>query len=227
MNHYFRNRVHAGRLLAARLTHYAKRTDVLVLALPRGGVPVAFEIAIALNAPLDVFLVRKLGVPSHEELAMGAIAAGGIRVLDEDVVGYLRIPEAVIDKVAAREQRELDRRAKAYRGDRAPHHIDGKTVIVVDDGLATGSTMHAAVDAIRKQHPARVIVAVPVAPLATYRDFESLADEIVTAIVPQELDGVGRWYEDFSQTSDEDVRFLLKEAESLMPAPHLTSWKGG
>jgi putative phosphoribosyl transferase len=219
--HHFRNRVHAGRLLAARLMEYAKRDDVIVLALPRGGVPVAFEIAVALEVPLDVFLVRKLGVPGHEELAMGAIAPGGIRVLNEDVVDYLGVSEAVIDKVAAREQKELDRRAKAYREDRPARNIEGKTVIVVDDGLATGSTMHAATDAIRKQHPARVVVAVPVAALATYRDFESLADEIVSVIVPQDLDGIGRWYEDFSQTSDDEVRFLLKEAESLSLSPHL------
>jgi len=215
MNHHFKNRVHAGRQLATRLMGYAKRDDVVVLALPRGGVPVAFEIAVALEVPLDVFLVRKLGVPGREELAMGAIAAGGIRVLQEDVVDYLGISDVAIERIAAREQREIDRQAEVYREDRPARSIRGKTVIVVDDGLATGSTMHAAIDAIRKQHPAQVVVAVPVAPLATYRDFQSLADEIVSVIVPQELDGVGRWYEDFSQISDDEVRFLLKEAESL------------
>jgi len=216
--------MHAGRLLAGKLAMYANRPDVVVLALPRGGVPVGFEVATALNATLDVFLVRKLGVPGHQELAMGAIATGDVRVLNEEVISYLGISEDAIAAVAAAEQRELERRTMEYRGTRPPQHLKGRTVIVVDDGLATGSTMHAAVDAIRKQHPARIVVAVPVAPLSTCHDFESIADEIACVMVPQHLDGIGAWYQDFSQTSDEEVRFLLREAEALRPSPHLGPW---
>ncbi len=158
----FRDRSDAGRQLAARLTRYADRTDVLVLALPRGGVPVAYEVAKELKAPLDVFLVRKLGVPGHEELAMGAIASGGVRVLNEDIVNYLRIPDEVIDAIAAVEQRELERRQRAYRDDRAPPNVKDRIVILIDDGLATGSTMRAAAASLRLQKPGRIVVAVPV-----------------------------------------------------------------
>jgi predicted phosphoribosyltransferase len=205
----FRDRAEAGRVLAEKLEAYANRPDVVVLALPRGGVPVAFEVARKLNAPLDVFLVRKLGVPGHAELAMGAIASGGVRVLNEDVVDYLRIPDEVIDAVAAEEQRELDRRERAYRGYAGAPDVRGRTVILVDDGLATGSSMRAAVIALREQQPARIIVAVPVAARATCDEFRSQVDEIVCAVTPEPFRAVGLWYEDFAQTSDEEVRNLL------------------
>jgi putative phosphoribosyl transferase len=205
----FRNRTEAGRYLASQLGDYANRPDVLVLALPRGGVPVAFEVASALNAPLDIFLVRKLGVPGHEELAMGAIATGGVRVLNEDVVQYLNIPGDVIDAVAADEQRELERRERLYRGSKQAPDVSGKTVILVDDGLATGSTMRAAAAAIRQQAPARIVVGVPVSAPATCNEFRDEVDDIVCAVTPEPFHGVGRWYEDFSQTTDEEVRELL------------------
>ncbi len=208
----FRDRTDAGQHLAARLTAYADRPDVLVLALPRGGVPVAFEVARALNAPLDVFIVRKLGVPGHEELAMGAIATGGVRVLNNDVVQGLRIPSDVLDRVTADEQRELERRERAYRGDRPAPHVQGRTVILIDDGLATGATMRAAVAALRQQQPARIVVAVPTASPATCEEFRAEVDEIVCAITPDPFYGVGRWYDDFSQTSDEEVHSLLDRA---------------
>jgi putative phosphoribosyl transferase len=208
----FRDRTDAGRQLAARLTRYADRTDVLVLALPRGGVPVAYEVAKALKAPLDVFLVRKLGVPGHEELAMGAIASGGVRVLNEDLVDYLRIPDGVIDAVAAVEQRELERRERAYRDDRPPPEVKDSIVILVDDGLATGSTMRAAAAALRLQKPQRIVVAVPVSSAEACEELRSEVDEIVCAVTPEHFQGVGLWYEDFSQTSDEEVRELLKRA---------------
>jgi putative phosphoribosyl transferase len=208
----FRDRTDAGRQLAARLTRYADRTDVLVLALPRGGVPVAYEVAKALKAPLDVFLVRKLGVPGHEELAMGAIASGGVRVLNEDLVDYLRIPDGVIDAVAAVEQRELERREHAYRDDHPPPDVKDSIVILVDDGLATGSTMRAAAAALRLQKPRRIVVAVPVSSAEACEELRSEVDEIVCAVTPEHFQGVGLWYEDFSQTSDEEVRELLKRA---------------
>ncbi|MBI4455318.1 MAG: phosphoribosyltransferase [Acidobacteria bacterium] len=209
----FRNRTEAGQLLAEKLTAYANRSDVLVLALPRGGLPVALEVARALHAPLDVFLVRKLGVPGHEELAMGAIATGGMRVINEDVVGYLRIPERVIDSVAAKELQELQRRERVYRGNRPFPAIHGWKIILVDDGLATGSTMRAAVAALRKQQPDRTIVAVPVAPLSIYREFQQEVDEIVCIFTPEPFDGVGRWYQDFAQMADDEVRDLLERAQ--------------
>jgi len=208
----FRDRADAGRQLAARLTRYADRTDVLVLALPRGGVPVAYEVAKELKAPLDVFLVRKLGVPGHEELAMGAIASGGIRVVNEELVHYLGIPDEVIDAIAAVEQQELERRAEAYRDERAPPDIKDHVVILIDDGLATGSTMRAAAASLRLQKPRRIVVAVPVSSPETCDEFRSEVDEIVCAVTPLHFQGVGRWYEDFSQTSDEEVRELLKRA---------------
>ncbi len=208
----FQDRIDAGRQLTTRLTKYADRPDVIVLALPRGGVPVAFEVAQELNATLDIFLVRKLGVPGHEELAMGAIASGGVRVINQDVVSYLQIPGEVIDAVAAYEQRELERREREYRGDRPPPDLRGRVVILIDDGLATGSTMRAAAAAVRKQRPARIVVAVPVAAPETCENFRSEVDEIVCAVTPEPFRGVGLWYEDFSQTTDQDVRELLERA---------------
>jgi putative phosphoribosyl transferase len=208
----YRDRTEAGRRLAARLTDYANRVDVLVLALPRGGVPVAYEVARALRAPLDIFLVRKLGVPGHEELAMGAIATGGVRVLNEDVVDYLRVPGEVIDAVAADEQRELERRERLYRGTRPAPDVRGKTVILVDDGLATGSTMRAAAAALRQQQPARIVVAVPVSAPDTCDEYRMGVDEIVCAVTPEPFHAVGLWYEDFSQTTDEEVRSLLAQS---------------
>ena len=205
----FRDRREAGRLLAARLSAYANRPDVLVLALPRGGVPVAAEVARALGAPLDVFVVRKLGVPGHEEFAFGAIATGGVRVLNEDVVRALQIPDRVIDAVAAREQEELARRERVYRGDRPPLDVRGRTVILVDDGLATGATMQAAIRALRQQQPARIVVAVPTASLETCDELKREVDEVICATTPDPFYAVGLWYEDFSQTTDEEVRELL------------------
>ena len=208
----FRNRTHAGQMLAGMLKEYSNRDDILVLALPRGGVPVAFEIASALPAPLDVFLVRKLGVPGQEELAMGAIATGGVRVLNHEVVKYLRVPDHVIDSATQAEQRELDRREQAYRGNRQPPEVGGGTVIFVDDGLATGSTMRAAVTALRLQKPARIVVAVPVAAASTCQEFREEVDQIICATTPEPFYGVGQWYENFSQTTDEEVRDLLDRA---------------
>jgi predicted phosphoribosyltransferase len=208
----FRDRIDAGSQLAARLTHYADRPDVLVLALPRGGVPVAYQVAMALGAPLDVFLVRKLGVPGHEELAMGAIASGGVRVVNEDVVRPLRIPTEVVDRVASEEQRELERREHAYRGDRPVQEVQRRTVILVDDGLATGSTMRAAVRALRQQRPARIVVAVPVSARDTCDELGREVEEIVCAVTPEPFMAVGSWYEDFSQTTDDEVRELLARA---------------
>src|SRR5215207_905116 len=209
----FRDRAEAGKRLAAQLTDYADRADVLVLALPRGGVPVAFEVAEALRAPLDIFLVRKLGVPGHEELAMGAIATGGVRVLNKDVVDNLRIPGEVIDAVAADELRELERRERAYRGDCPALGVRGKTVILVDDGLATGSTMRAAAAALRQQQPARIVAAVPVSAPQTCDEYRMGVDEIICAVTPEPFQAVGLWYKDFSQTTDEEVRDLLARAE--------------
>lgn len=209
----FRDRAEAGRLLAAKLKAYAGCPNVLVLALPRGGVPVAFEVAQALRAPLDVFVVRKLGVPGHEELAMGAIATGGVRVLNDEVVSELGIPKWIIDAVAAEEGRELHRRERLYRDDAPPPQVSGRIVILIDDGLATGSTMRAAVAAVRQQKPARVIVAVPVAAAETCAEFRGIADEVVCAFIPDRFYAVGRWYEDFSQTTDEEVRWLLEQAD--------------
>ncbi|MBI2821974.1 MAG: phosphoribosyltransferase [Acidobacteria bacterium] len=215
----FRDRTEAGRLLAARLGSYANRSDVLVLGLPRGGVPVAFEVARALNAPLDVFLVRKLGVPGHEELAMGAIASGGVRVVNDDVVGYLQIQESTIEAIAARESVELQRRERLYRADRPRPTVSGRTVLVIDDGLATGSSMRAAVAALRPQQPARLVVAVPVAPLSTCRDLQAMVDEVVCLSTPEPFDGVGRWYENFAQITDGEVRDLLERSLAQPRAP--------
>jgi len=208
----FRDRRDAGRLLAAKLGAYANRPDVLVLALPRGGVPVAAEVAQALGAPLDVFLVRKLGVPGHEELAMGAIASGGVRVLNEDLVRTLAIPPQTIETVTREEELELARREQAYRSDRAAMDVRGRTVIVVDDGLATGATMRAAAQALRSRGPARVVIAVPVAARETRDALTSEVDEIVCGMTPEPFHSVGLWYDDFSQTTDDEVRAFLEHA---------------
>jgi putative phosphoribosyl transferase len=215
----FRDRRDAGRQLAARLTEYAGRPDVMVFALPRGGVPVGYEVARALGAPLDVFLVRKLGVPGREELAMGAIASGGVRVINEDVVRALGIPPEVIDQVAADEERELARRERQYRDGRPPPDVAGKTVLLVDDGLATGSSMRAAVLALREMHPAQIIVAVPVGAAETCAAMNMVADDTVCAHVPEQFAAVGLWYADFSQTTDEEVRDLLAAAAPLGRRP--------
>lgn len=208
----FRDRKEAGRQLASRLTKYANRPDVIVLALPRGGVPVAYEVAKQIGAPLEVFLVRKLGVPGYEELAMGAIASGGVRVINEDLVRQLQIPGKVIEAVAAEEQRELERRERAYRDDRPPPDVKGRTVILIDDGLATGSTMRAAAAALRGLGPARIVVAVPVSAPETCDEIREEVDEVVCAVTPEPFRGVGLWYKDFSQTTDEEVRELLERA---------------
>ncbi len=218
MDRRFRDRPEAGRVLAGRLARYAGRDDVIVLALPRGGVPVAYEVARALNAPLDVFLVRKLGVPGHEELAMGAIASGGVRALYEPVVRGLGIPDQVIDEVADAEQAELDRRAREYRDDRPEPELKGKVAILVDDGLATGASMRAAVEALRKAGPRRIVVAVPVASSSTCEEFQEIVDEVVCASTPEPFRAVGIWYDDFSQTTDAEVRDLLERASARREA---------
>ncbi|HSJ64009.1 MAG TPA: phosphoribosyltransferase [Gemmatimonadaceae bacterium] len=208
----FHDRRDAGQALASLLRHYAGDPRVLVLALPRGGVPVAHEIAAALGAPLDVFVVRKLGVPGHEELALGAIATGRTLVLNDDVVRALRITTDVIEAVAAQEGRELERRERTYRGDRPAVDPKGRVVIVVDDGLATGATMRAAVRALRDRGAERLVVAVPVAAPTTCDDFRLEVDEIVCAMTPEPFEAVGLWYEDFSQTTDAEVEGILRES---------------
>jgi putative phosphoribosyl transferase len=211
----FRNRTDAGKALAAHLTKYAGRSDLLVLALPRGGVPVAYEVAQALNAPLDVFVVRKLGVPGHEEYAMGAVASGGVRVIDEEVVHGLGLNEAAVERVAARELIELRRREQSYRGERPEPRIAGRTVILIDDGLATGSSMRAAVRALRARNPAGIVVAVPIAARQTCAAFEADVDEVVCALTPEPFHAVGLWYEDFGQTTDEEVQELLERSRRI------------
>jgi len=208
----YRDRTEGGRFLAEQLQSYAGRPDVVVLALPRGGVPVGYEVAKEIRAPLDVFVVRKLGVPGHEELAMGAIATGGVLVLDEGLLRTLGIDRAELERAVTREAQELERREQAYRDDRAPPDLEGKTVILVDDGLATGSTMHAAATAVRRQNPARIVVAVPVAAAETCDAFRDVVDEIVCGVTPRPFHAVGLWYDDFSQTSDDEVRELLARA---------------
>ena len=210
----YADRRQAGKQLASKLAGYANRSDVLVLALPRGGVPVAFEVARALRASLDVFLVRKLGVPGQEELAMGAIATGGVRVLNEEVTGRIDIPSSTIDEVASREEQELKRRERLYRGDRPVPNVQGRTVILIDDGLATGSTMRAAVTALRKMQPSEIIVAVPVAAAETCADLRSEVDEVICGATPEPFMAVGAWYSDFEQTSDREVRELLDRIAS-------------
>ena len=208
----FRDRTEAGRRLAEVLAPYAGRPNLLILALPRGGVPVAYEVARALHAPLDLLLVRKLGVPGHEELAMGAIASGGVRILSEDVISMLGIDDREISTVAAVEEEELARRERLYRDGRPPPDVRGRTVILVDDGLATGSTMRAAAAALRVQGPERLIVAVPVAPPETCEALAREVDDVVCALSPEPFLSVGTWYQDFTQTSDGEVRDLLRRA---------------
>jgi predicted phosphoribosyltransferase len=193
---------------------YANRDDVVVLALPRGGVPVAYEIAKALNAPLDVFVVRKVGLPGHEELAIGALASGGVRLLNEELIDAYHIDRRDIDRVVRREEAELERREQLYRSGRPFPDLRGKTVILVDDGLATGSTMRVAVEALRKEEPKRIVVAVPVAAPETCDEFRDIADEIVCAVTPEPFHAVGLWYDDFSQTTDEEVHDLLARARA-------------
>ena len=217
MKTQFFNRSEAGQFLAENLSKYANREDVLVLALPRGGVPVAAEVANKLNAPLDVFVVRKLGLPGHPQLAMGAIASGGVRVFNGEVVNALRIPDEVIDAVSTEELAELQRREKVYRAGLPPLDVEGKTIIVVDDGIATGSTMLAAVSALRQLNAARIIIAAPVVAASTYREMQRAADEVTAVIMPERFYAVGQWYEDFSQTSDEEVRDLLTRATRRQP----------
>ena len=216
MREPFADRSAAGRELAEHLSHYAGRDDVVVLGLPRGGVPVAYEVARALDAPMDVFVVRKLGVPGHEELAMGAIASGGVRVLNEDVVAAIGIEERDIDAVAARERTELERRERTYRGDRHPIDVEGRTAIVVDDGLATGATMRAAVKALRERRAGTIVVAVPTASPETCAELGEAVDEIICARTPEPFIALGLWYDDFTPTSDDEVRRLVAEAA---PAP--------
>lgn len=205
----FRDRSEAGKLLAAQLRDYERRKDTLVLALPRGGVPVAAEVAAKLDLPLDIFVVRKLGVPGHRELAMGAIASGGIRVLNDDVLRAMPHAAAQIAAVTAEESREVERRERDYRGHRPAPEVEGRVVILVDDGLATGATMLAAVAALREKAPAKIVVAVPVCPPETRREIERVADETIALFSPEWFRGVGQFYEDFSQISDDEVRLLL------------------
>ena len=209
-NRPFDDRTAAGRALASSLRTYANRGDVVVLALPRGGVPVASEVADVLRAPLDLFLVRKLGTPGHRELAMGAIASGGVRVLNDDVVRWHGVTPSQIDAVTAEEQRELERREAAYRGGRSALPVEGLVVILIDDGLATGSTMRAAVQAVRKRGPSRVVVAVPVGARQTCEELSRIADEVVCTRMPEPFAAVGQWYRHFDQTTDEEVRRLLE-----------------
>jgi len=211
----FRDRIEAGQLLGREVARrIGKRDKVIVLGLPRGGVPVAFHVAQALDAPLDVFVVRKLGVPGHEELAMGAIASGGVRVLNRDVLSYVPISQKTIDAVAAREEQELQRRERSYRGARPPLQLRGRTVVIVDDGLATGSTMRAAIAAVRKMEPQAIIVAVPVAAPQTCEEFRKEVDEMVCLRTPDPFQAVGLWYDDFSQTTDEEVHDLIERANA-------------
>jgi putative phosphoribosyl transferase len=210
--HPFVDRRDAGRVLALHLAKYANRDDVIVLALPRGGVPVAYEVSSALGAPMDVFLVRKLGTPGHRELAMGAIASGGVRVLNDDVVRWYGIPEAAIERVAREEEQELQRRERAYRDDLPAPDLANRTVILIDDGLATGSTMRAAAQAMRLHHPSRVVIAVPVGAPQTCTELAAVADEVICARMPEPFSAVGQWYLNFNQTGDEEVRDLLQKS---------------
>ncbi|MFL5515597.1 MAG: phosphoribosyltransferase [Gemmatimonadales bacterium] len=214
----YHNRFDAGRRLATALTKYGGRPDVLVLALPRGGVPIGAEVARALHAALDVFIVRKLGVPSQPQLAMGALASGGVRVIDPSVMQQFGVTVAELAAVAAAERQELERRERLYREGRPSPDVAGRTVILVDDGLATGATMKAAAMALQAQHPGRLIVAVPIAPPETCAALGALVDEVVCAATPEPFLSVGMWYEDFSETSDEEVRELLAQAAQVLPA---------
>jgi putative phosphoribosyl transferase len=205
-------------VLALHLARYANRDDVIVLALPRGGVPVAYEVASALGAPMDVFLVRKLGTPGHRELAMGAIASGGVRVLNDDVVRWYGIQEAAIERVAHEEEQELQRRERAYRDDLPAPDLANRTVILIDDGLATGSTMRAAAQAVRAHHPTRVVIAVPVGAPQTCTELAAVADEVICARTPEPFSAVGQWYLNFNQTDDEEVRDLLQKSTHIPQA---------
>lgn len=220
----FRDRTEAGERLAAKLTAYARRPDVLVLGLPRGGVPVAYEVARVLNVPLDIMAVRKLGVPGEEELAMGAIASGGVRVLNRDIVRMLGLSDGAIDAAAAKEQRELARREQLYRGERPVPELRGRTVILVDDGIATGATMRAAITAVRQQEPAHVVVAVPVAAAATCDDLRAEGNDVVCVEMPEALFAIGFWYEEFGQTTDGEIQMLLDRGwhmpAAAQPAEH-------
>ena len=214
MSKLFHDRTEAGRVLAGMLGEYANREDVLILALPRGGVPVAFEVAQALNAPLDIFVVRKLGLPANEELAMGALASGNVRVLNDEVVDSFDVSDRVIEAVAEKEQVELKRRECLYRGDSPLPDVRGKTILLVDDGVATGATMRAAVAALRKQHPARIVVAVPVAPPTTCEILRAEADEVISFMTPEPFYAVGQWYRIFDQTTDAQVRELYERSRN-------------
>ena len=217
MTKRFHNRAEAGGLLADKLAKYEGAKDVLVLALPRGGLPVALPVALRLRAPLDVLVVRKLGVPGHEELAMGAIAAGGARVLNREVVGALQIPEEAVERVEVRERQELERRERAYRGGRPAPVVSGRTVILVDDGIATGSTMRSAIEVLRSRRAHRIVVATPVIAASTLHEMRHVADEIAAVLSPDDFEGVGKWYEDFSQTSDDEVQRILALAAAPRP----------
>jgi putative phosphoribosyl transferase len=217
----FRDRSEAGRMLGEEMARrFGNREDVIVLALPRGGVPVGYEVARALRAPLDVFIVRKLGLPGHEELAMGAIASGGVQVLNEDVMGWMPLSRKAVDSVVERERIELVRREKAYRGDRPPIEVEGRTVVIVDDGLATGSTMRAAIRALRKMRPEAIVVAVPVAARETCEALRSEADEVICLRTPDPFDAVGLWYRNFEQTTDAEVHELLGREEHDRSSGH-------
>ena len=216
---YFLDRRDAGRRLAEDLARYANQPNVLIFGLPRGGVPVAYEVAKALHAPLDVFIVRKLGFPGHPELAMGAIASGGVRILDRRLIEMYEIPDDHIERITASEQRELTRREKSYRDDRPSPDVRDHTVILIDDGLATGSTMRAAVQALRQEGARKVVVAVPIAPPETCESMRKEVDDIVCAITPEPFLAVGLWYADFSETTDDEVRALLHDAQQL-PTHH-------
>ncbi|MFL5549616.1 MAG: phosphoribosyltransferase [Gemmatimonadaceae bacterium] len=217
MRPHFLDRYDAGRRLATSLQHYADRSDLLVLALPRGGVPVAYEVARALHAPLDVFLVRKLGFPGHPELAMGAIATGGVRIIDKQLVEMFGVSNEAIERVTASEQRELERREQLYRDGRPAPDVKGRTTILIDDGLATGSTMRAAVQALRQEGASKIVVAVPVAPPETCEAFRQEVDDIICAVTPEPFQAVGIWYGNFNETSDDEVRELIARAEREGP----------
>lgn len=218
MNARFKNRTDAGRILAGKLIQYGNRSDVLIMALPRGGVPVGYEVARVLNVPLEVMIVRKLGVPGHDELAMGAIASGGVRVLNRSVIESLRIPPDSIEVVEKRETLELMRREAMYRGNRQPIAVEGKTIILVDDGVATGSTMRVAITALREQRAGKIIVATPVAPPTVRWEMEALVEDFVSVLLPGDFLGVGQWYDDFTQTDDDTVYELLSKGGKITHA---------